>query len=132
MVALLLAGGISFAFALLVTPLLIRTLRARGLGQHIREEGPQGHVDKAGTPTMGGIAIVGGAALGYVASHLRGGTFFTRGGLLVIGAILGAGLVGLIDDWIIVVRERSLGLNKRLKMGALLVVAGAFSLLALQ
>jgi phospho-N-acetylmuramoyl-pentapeptide-transferase len=129
---MLIAAGLAFMFALLTTPLLIRGLRTRNIGQHIREEGPEGHVDKAGTPTMGGVAIVAAALLGYTAGHVRSGTIFTRGGILVMLAIVCAAAVGLADDWIKVVRERNLGLNKRLKMGGLLTVAVVFSVLAEQ
>ena len=132
MVAMLIAAGLAFMFALLTTPLLIRGLRTRNIGQHIREEGPEGHVDKAGTPTMGGAAIVAAALLGYTAGHVRSGTIFTRGGILVMLAIVCAAGVGLADDWIKVVRERNLGLNKRLKMGGLLTVAVVFAVLAEQ
>ncbi len=55
---------------------------------------------------------------------------FTRSGLLTMGAVVGAGIVGLLDDWIKVSRERNLGLSKRAKMGGLLVVAVGFAVLA--
>ena len=78
--ALLYAGAVSLLVSLIGTPLLIRWLRAQGIGQQIREDGPEGHLTKAGTPTMGGLMIVGGAAVGYVAGHLV--TVFTLSGLL--------------------------------------------------
>jgi phospho-N-acetylmuramoyl-pentapeptide-transferase len=105
-------------------------LRARGIGQPIREEGPSSHLTKAGTPTMGGVAIVAGGSIGYFVAHLLDGAIFTWGGLLCELAIVMAGLVGLIDDWIKVTHARNLGLNKRAKMGGLLVVAIAFVALA--
>jgi phospho-N-acetylmuramoyl-pentapeptide-transferase len=77
---------------------------------------------------MGGIAIVVGAFAGWVVSDLRNGVF-TRTGIFVMFAILGGGAVGLLDDWIKVVRARSLGLNKRAKMIGLLTVAVVFALL---
>ena len=104
MKALLLAGGVALLVAMLGTPLLIGDLRARGIGQQIREDGPAGHFSKAGTPTMGGLA-----------------------GMLTICA---AALVGFIDDWLKVTRQRSLGLNKRAKIAGQLVVALAFALVA--
>jgi phospho-N-acetylmuramoyl-pentapeptide-transferase len=129
-VALVIAGGVSLIIALAGTPLLIRWLQIRGLGQQIREDGPQGHITKAGTPTMGGLMIVAGGAVGYLAGHLRTGPIFTRGGLFVMLAIVGSGLVGLADDWLKISRQRSLGLNKRGKLGGQLLVAGAFVFLA--
>lgn len=55
---LLIAGGVALLVAILGTPLLISELRVRGIGQQIREDGPSGHFSKAGTPTMGGLAIM--------------------------------------------------------------------------
>lgn len=130
MVALLVAGGVGLLAAILGTPILIRSLHIRGIGQQIREDGPQGHVTKAGTPTMGGMTLLGAAAIGYVASHINTGAVFTRAGVLVMVVVLGAGLVGLVDDWIKVSHQRSLGLNKAAKSIGLLVVALTFSILA--
>ncbi|MGH9212016.1 MAG: phospho-N-acetylmuramoyl-pentapeptide-transferase [Acidimicrobiales bacterium] len=128
MIPLLLAGGISMAVSLLGTRNLIDWLRAHQVGQPIHEDVPDGHTTKAGTPTMGGVAIVVAAAVGYAASHVHGGLVFTETGLLVMLAIAGAGMVGAVDDWIKVSNERNLGLNKRAKMGGLLVVAVGFAI----
>ncbi len=130
MVGLLIAGGVGLLAAILGTPLLIRSLHARGIGQQIREDGPRGHLTKAGTPTMGGLAIVGAGTLGYVAAHINTGAVFTAAGILVVAVIVGAGLVGLADDWLKVSRQRSLGLNKTAKTLALLAVCLLFAVLA--
>ena len=98
--------------SLIGTRLLILWLTRLRLGQPIRDDGPEGHMTKAGTPTMGGLAIVGGAFLGYVLSDLYRG-IYTRTGIFVMLAIVSGGFVGLMDDWIKVVRERNLGLSKR-------------------
>ncbi len=132
MKALLVAGGVALVLSLVGTPVLIRWLHARGIGQQIREDGPEGHVTKAGTPTMGGLMIVVGAVGGYLVAHLLAGAVFTRGGLLVAFAVGGAGLVGLADDWIKVRHQRSLGLNKRAKVAGQLAVAGIFAVLAIE
>lgn len=131
MIGLLLAGGVSMLFALIGSPILIRWLQANGIGQQIREDGPQGHLIKAGTPTMGGIMIVGGALAGYLAAHAQG-QIFTVSGLLVMGVTLAAAAVGLMDDWIKVRHARSLGLNKRAKIAGQLIVAFGFSYLSLE
>ena len=120
-IRLLTAAGIAFALSAFGTRLLIDILTKRRIGQPIRTDGPQGHQVKAGTPTMGGIAIVFGAISGYFISHLLIG-------LLAMAAIAGAGGVGLLDDWIKVSRERSLGLTSRMKMLGLLAVAFAFAI----
>ncbi|HEV7888487.1 MAG TPA: phospho-N-acetylmuramoyl-pentapeptide-transferase [Acidimicrobiales bacterium] len=130
MIALLLSGGIALLVSLVGTPILIRWLQAEGIGQQIREDGPEGHVTKAGTPTMGGITIVAGALVGYVAGHFRAGAIYTRAGILVALVTLGAAMVGLVDDWIKVRHQRSLGLNKRAKIAGQLAVALGFAYLA--
>jgi phospho-N-acetylmuramoyl-pentapeptide-transferase len=131
-IAMLIAAGVALVVSLVGTPFLISWLRAHAIGQPIREEGPKGHLTKAGTPTMGGVAIVGGAVLGYLLAHLREGAVFTWGGMLTMAVIAGAGLVGLLDDWIKVKNARNLGLNKRTKVAGLLIVSGGFAWFALE
>ncbi len=130
MKAIFLAAAVAAAIAIFGTPLLIGWLRGRGIGQHIREEGPQGHQAKAGTPIMGGIVIIAGTILGYAVAHLRRQTLFTRSGLLVLALVVLTAVVGLVDDWVGITRGRNLGLNKRGKFLSQLVVAIAFALLA--
>ena len=130
MIALLLSGGVALIVSLIGTPILIRWLQAQGIGQPIREDGPEGHVTKAGTPTMGGLTIVAAALVGYLAGHLRAGAIYTRAGILVALVMIGAAAVGLVDDWIKVRHQRSLGLNKRAKIAGQLIVAGGFAYLA--
>jgi len=129
-VGLLIAAGVSMLVSLVGTRFLIDGLRRRGIGQPIREDGPEGHKEKAGTPTMGGVAIVLAALTGYIVAHFRSGVIFTYTGLVVMGAIAAAGVVGLLDDWIKVTRERNLGLSKRAKMIGLLAVAVGFAVIA--
>jgi phospho-N-acetylmuramoyl-pentapeptide-transferase len=128
---LLIAGGVSLLCSILGTPLLIRWLRSRGIGQQIRDDGPQRHLTKAGTPTMGGLAILGAAVAGYAAVHIYRTTFTSRG-IVAVLAIGAAGLVGFVDDFIKVTRRRSLGLNKRAKTGGQLVVAIAFAVVCVR
>ncbi len=130
MKAIFLAAAVAAGVAAFGTPLLITWLRTRGIGQHIREEGPAGHQAKAGTPTMGGLMIAAGALLGYAVAHLRRQTLFTRSGLLVLGLVLVTTGVGFIDDWLGHTRGRNMGLNKRGKLAAQFAVALLFALLA--
>jgi len=125
MTDLLLAGGIALLVSMLGTPLLINWLRAHGIGQQIREDGPELHLTKAGTPTMGGVAIIGAAVTGYLVDHVEG-TFTTRGLVAMLAVCASAGL-GLIDDWIKVHHQRSLGLNKRAKVAGQLIIAVTFA-----
>lgn len=132
MIPLLLAAGMAFGVSLVGTPLWMRWLRANDIGQPIREDGPAGHLTKTGTPTMGGVMIVAGTIAGYLIAHLRNGAIFTWAGMLTIFAISGAGLVGLLDDWIKVKHARNLGLNKRTKVAGLLSVGVIFAVLAIE
>ena len=127
MIALLLAAATALILSLAGTPLLIRLLRARNIGQQIREDGPSGHATKAGTPTMGGLAIVGSALAGYIVGDLRPASQgFQRSGVLLMGLIIGCALVGFIDDYLGIRFHRNLGLNKKAKAAGQLFVAGAF------
>ncbi|HEX4867812.1 MAG TPA: phospho-N-acetylmuramoyl-pentapeptide-transferase [Acidimicrobiales bacterium] len=130
MVALLLAAALAMFTSLVGTRFLIQWLIARRVGQPIHEDVPEGHTVKAGTPTMGGVAIVVACIVGYLAAHVRSGLVFTRTGVLVLACITGAGIVGLLDDWIKVSNERNLGLSKGAKTAGLLVVAVGFSVAA--
>jgi phospho-N-acetylmuramoyl-pentapeptide-transferase len=127
---LLVSGSVALWCSILVTPVLIRYFRSRQLGQHIREDGPATHVVKAGTPTMGGIAIVGSVVLGYAIGHVGTEIRFSRTGYLAIGAVVAFGIIGYVDDYIKVHHRRSLGLNKRGKIAAQAVAALIFAVLA--
>jgi phospho-N-acetylmuramoyl-pentapeptide-transferase len=97
---------------LVLGPWLIRKLRAMQIGQFIREEGPERHHSKAGTPTMGGVLIVLGIAIPTLLwADLRNVYVW-----LALGATLAFGAIGFADDYAKVVRKRSLGLTGRSKM----------------
>ena len=100
MIALLFSGGFALVFTLFMTPLFVRLFKRIEWGQFIRQDGPQSHHTKRGTPTMGGIVVVLGAALGYVFGHLVAQEPFTLSGLLVLGVFAGLAIVGFIDHQI--------------------------------
>src|SRR5439155_13781047 len=125
---ILVAAATGLLAALLGTPIAIRLFRAWGWGQRIREDGPQGHLEKMGTPTMGGIVIIGGMVTAYLVARVR--TPFTRAGLAVLGAAVGLGIVGALDDLLKIWRQRSLGLNKITKIVGQALVAVGFALAA--
>ena len=104
---ILLAGVFSLIFSLFGTPALIRLLARNGYGQMIRDDGPQSHHSKRGTPTMGGISIIFSAIAGYSLAHIILGISFSASALLVIGLFTGLGLVGFIDDYLKVVKPVS-------------------------
>ncbi|HEV7526547.1 MAG TPA: phospho-N-acetylmuramoyl-pentapeptide-transferase [Acidimicrobiia bacterium] len=133
MIAMLMAAGAAFVVTVFFTPLLIRRLRVLGIGQQIRDDGPieHPHAAKAGTPTMGGIAIVLATVVGYLFAHVRRESIkFATPGLALIALVIGLGVVGWIDDYLGVRAGRNLGLRKRGKTLGIVVVAGAFAWLA--
>ena len=130
MLSLMEAGGAAFLLSLFGTPLLIRYLKARRYGQKVRDDLPQTHRAKDGTPTMGGIAIIIAAVLGYLVGHIGTSVAFTRAGLLVIAVTVSAGLLGYADDIISIRNARNLGLNKRAKFAGQLIIGGLFAVLA--
>ncbi|HVC67306.1 MAG TPA: phospho-N-acetylmuramoyl-pentapeptide-transferase [Acidimicrobiales bacterium] len=130
MISLMTSGGVALWVAVLSTPFLIRWLLKNNIGQQIREDGPQVHIAKAGTPTMGGICIVAAVVAGFLSAHVIPGVTWSRSGALVMLAIVGAAAIGFADDWIKVRHRRSLGLNKRAKFGSQTALGLAFSILA--
>lgn len=131
MLSLMSAGGFAFWMVLLGTPVLMRWLQSRRMGQHIREEGPITHSVKAGTPTMGGLAIVGAVVAGYAVGHAGTEVKFSATGYLVVITVFLYGAIGFFDDWMKIRKRRSLGLNKRAKFVAQVLVGVLFSQLAL-
>ncbi|MGB3302955.1 phospho-N-acetylmuramoyl-pentapeptide-transferase [Gordonia sp. (in: high G+C Gram-positive bacteria)] len=136
MTQILIAGAISLAVSILLTPVLIKLFSRQGFGQEIRVEGPQSHQAKRGTPSMGGVAIVVALWLGYLGAHLFG--YFDEGsgpsasGLLVLGLATALAAVGFLDDFIKIYKARNLGLNKTAKSIGQMVAAIIFGVLLLQ
>jgi phospho-N-acetylmuramoyl-pentapeptide-transferase len=126
------AAGVALAVSILLTPYLIRFFGRQGFGQEIRAEGPQSHQAKRGTPTMGGVAILLAVWLGYLASHLFTGLPITASALLVLFLTTALGIVGFLDDFIKLRRQRNLGLNKTSKLVGQLVTAVVFGVLAVR
>ena len=127
---ILIGGAIAFLLSFILTPAFIKFLARKGYGQQIRDDGPQTHHVKRGTPTMGGAVLIFAALLGYFSSHLATNVPVTTSALLVIGLIIGLGAVGFLDDWLKVVKQRSLGLRAREKLLGQAIVAGTFGFLA--
>jgi phospho-N-acetylmuramoyl-pentapeptide-transferase len=93
-------------------PWMIERLRRLQIGQHIRDEGPQAHKTKAGTPTMGGVLIL----IGVLVPTLLWADLTNRNIWIVVLSTLAFGAVGFADDYIKVVKKRSLGLTGRVKL----------------
>ncbi len=128
MISILVAAVVAGMISLVGTPLVIAYFRGRGFGQAIREEGPDHHQAKAGTPTMGGVAFLIAALAGYMAARFTG-VRFTPTGMLVLFTFLGMGAVGFADDFIKVRMQRNLGLNKTAKFLGQALVAVVFAVL---
>ena len=100
MIALLIASAVAAVVSLLSTRFLIVFFRSRGKGQPIlgpEDRGPE-HQHKAGTPTMGGIAILFAAAVGYLVAHFRRGAYFSDHALFIMGGIAALAALGVLDD----------------------------------
>jgi phospho-N-acetylmuramoyl-pentapeptide-transferase len=128
---ILFSGVIGLFLTLIGTPLLIKLLARKGYGQYIRDDGPREHHSKRGTPTMGGIAFILATIIAYFLSKVITGKPPTFSGLLVLTLMAGMGLVGFLDDYIKIVKRRSLGLRAKAKMAGQLIVGIAFAVLAL-
>ena len=130
--ALLLAGGISLLATLIGTRYAIRVLARRGYGQLIRDDLPTAHHTKRGTPTMGGLIIIAATSFGYFAAKLLTREVPSASALLLLSLFVGLGVVGFVDDYIKIVKQRSLGLRSRAKFGGQTLVALIFGYATLQ
>jgi phospho-N-acetylmuramoyl-pentapeptide-transferase len=130
-IPILVAGAVGLAVTLLGTPVAIRLFRIWGWGQRIREDGPHTHLEKVGTPTMGGIVMVGALAVAYVATRftVAAGFTFSPAGLALVLATVGFALVGFVDDFLKIRRQRSLGLSKTQKFLGTAAVSILFAFL---
>ncbi len=129
MIFILIAALVGLVLSLIGTPFAVRIFRRQGYGQLIRDDGPDSHHTKRGTPTMGGAVIIAATLIGYAVAHI--GIGFRSSGLLVVFTMAGLGLVGFLDDFIKIRMQRSLGLNKTAKLVGQLLIAVGFGILAL-
>ncbi|HEX2045345.1 MAG TPA: phospho-N-acetylmuramoyl-pentapeptide-transferase [Gaiellaceae bacterium] len=125
MVEVLLAGVLSMVISIVAGPKFIDFLRSNEFGQQIREEGPQGHVTKQGTPAMGGLLIMIAMAVPFLAFSER-----TVPAVTAFFVTLGCAAIGFVDDWTKVSRRRSLGLAGRWKLLWLAAITAVVALVA--
>jgi phospho-N-acetylmuramoyl-pentapeptide-transferase len=125
MARVVVAALVALIISLLAGPVFIDFLRRNSLGQTIREEGPEHHSAKQGTPTMGGVLIVVAAAIAYLATG-----DLTSQALTILGVTVACGGIGFFDDLTKLRHRRSLGLSGRAKMLLLLGIAAAVSIAA--
>jgi phospho-N-acetylmuramoyl-pentapeptide-transferase len=122
LIRVLIAGVIALVLSVFLGPRFIDFLRRNEFGQHIREEGPERHVEKQGTPTLGGLLVLMTASVGFLAASK-----YTVPALTVLFVTLACGAIGFLDDFIKLTHKRSLGLNGRWKLillGAITVGVG--------
>lgn len=120
-----LAIFITAAIVLILTPLWIKLLKKARIGQQVRADGPQSHLVKQGTPTMGGIIMVVAVLLAVLIIGKSSAATYA-----LMAATIFTAAVGLFDDASKVIKERSLGLTPKAKLFAQFVIATAFCLFA--
>ena len=125
MTRVLIAGLLALIVSIVVGPRFVEFLRANEFGQHIREDGPEHHLSKQGTPTMGGLMILFAATVGFLPT-----THFRLQALTVFFVTLACGAIGFLDDFIKLTHRRSLGLNGRWKMLLLACVTAVVAVVA--
>lgn len=113
---ILIAGTASLLMCLFLSPRFIAFVRRREFGQNIREEGPEGHQTKAGTPTLGGIVIMLAFAVPFLIlfDHHIGTAWWASFG--VFATAIACALMGFADDYMKIAKRRSLGLRARTKL----------------
>jgi phospho-N-acetylmuramoyl-pentapeptide-transferase len=114
----LIAGTASLLICAFLSPKFIEFLREREFGQNIRPEGPEGHHEKAGTPTMGGVILVTAISVPFL---VLGGQ--KPQSLAVFGVAVACAALGFADDWTKIVKRRSLGLRARTKLIVTIVIS---------
>src|SRR6202035_2514334 len=115
---ILFGGTAALLICIFLSPRFIEFLREREFGQHIREDGPQGHHQKAGTPTMGGVILLLAVSVAFLIL-----TNFEWRSVGVLGATLACALLGFADDYTKLVKRRSLGLRARTKLGVTIAIS---------
>ncbi|MDF2698908.1 MAG: Phospho-N-acetylmuramoyl-pentapeptide transferase [Haloplasmataceae bacterium] len=125
---------VSLILTILIEPIIIPYMRKLKFGQSIRQDGPQSHLSKSGTPTMGGtvfslVTLITVAA--YFLIYNLGQDFNIKTWILLFVPLIGYGTIGFIDDYLIVVRKSNIGLKPKYKFIGQIVIAGIFFFLYL-
>jgi phospho-N-acetylmuramoyl-pentapeptide-transferase len=126
MAQVLIGGTAALLICIFLSPKFIEFLRMREFGQHVRDDGPQAHLTKAGTPTMGGVIMV----VAITAPFAIFSTWTDWRAIGVFGAAIACALIGFADDYMKIVKRRSLGLRARTKLVLLAGISIGLWLLA--
>jgi phospho-N-acetylmuramoyl-pentapeptide-transferase len=138
--AVFVSAAVAFLLSILGTPLAIRAFTRLKAGQPIRADGPQTHMGKQGTPTMGGVVFIVATLVAYGAGHLAllglpreqlrpNGPTVTA--VVLLGLFVFTGLLGFLDDYLKVTKRNSDGLNKRGKLIGQALIGAVFGIVAL-
>ena len=125
MISAALIAGLSFLITVLLMPWFIRTVKRIKFGQEVRDDGPEAHLKKQGTPTMAGVVYVSAALIACIAGMLRSGAVYT-GTLQIMFLTLGFGIVGFMDDYLKITRHNTDGLSPKQKLMMQLIFALIF------
>jgi phospho-N-acetylmuramoyl-pentapeptide-transferase len=138
--AIIVSAFVAFILSILGTPIAIRAFTRLRADQPIRAEGPQTHLGKKGTPTMGGVVFIFATILAYIAGHVALTTLPseqlrptgpTTTGVVLLGLFVGTGLLGFIDDFLKVRKRNSLGLSMRTKLIGQALIGTVFGVIAM-
>jgi phospho-N-acetylmuramoyl-pentapeptide-transferase len=138
--AVFVGAAVAFLISIFGTPLAIRAFTRLKADQPIRTEGPQTHLGKKGTPTMGGVVFIVATVIAYVAGHLTLTTLPreqlkptgpTVTAVVLLGLFLATGMLGFIDDYLKVTKRNSLGLSMKKKLIGQAVIGIVYGVIAL-
>jgi len=121
------SGVLAILISVLAGPRFVGLLRKYKVGQRIRDEGPEGHQTKSGTPTMGGLLIIISTLIPYMIFSDYGAR-----SLAIVFAMVGCGLIGFVDDYLSVIRKRSLGLRGRYKLMGQVMISVVLCVIAVE
>ncbi len=127
MTNVLASGVLAILISVLAGPRFVGLLRKYKVGQRIRDEGPEGHQTKSGTPTMGGLLIIISTLIPYMIFSDYGAR-----SLAIVFAMVGCGLIGFVDDYLSVIRKRSLGLRGRYKLMGQVMISVVLCVIAVE
>ena len=117
------AGALSLVIALILGPIAIPALRRLKFGQNIRKEGPQSHLKKAGTPTIGGIIFIASTLITLLALRLK----WNDDAMIILYSLIAFGFIGFLDDLLKIIKKDNEGLKAWQKMVLLLIFSGAIA-----
>ena len=138
--SVIVAAFVAFIISIFGTPLAIKAFTRLRADQPIRDDGPQTHLGKKGTPTMGGVVFILATVIAYAVGHLTLTTLPdaqmkptgpTSTAVVLLGLFVGTGLLGFLDDYLKVAKRNSLGINKRMKLIGQTLLGSFFGIIAL-